>query len=90
MPVAETPAGSAFYTAFALGSISTTDVDYWRFDAEAGDLLSVRVEADTLGVYPQLQLRNASDSNLGSWGGSYEGITGVQNFLITTPDNRRQ
>src|SRR5262249_32298185 len=62
LPMSETPAGSGFLTALGVGSLATgNDVDYWRFDAEAGDHVTVAVESD--GSIPTIQLRNASDAN---------------------------
>jgi hypothetical protein len=86
LPTTESPVGTGFFTAFAVGTFSSTsDVDYWRFDAEAGDQLSVRVEAKYLGVYPQLYLHNAAGQNLRSVGGNYDGTVSFQNFVITSP-----
>ncbi len=52
LPVAESPASSGFYTAFGVGTFSnTSDVDYWRFDAEAGDVITVRLESESLGLF---------------------------------------
>ena len=75
LPMTETPAGSGFFTSLGVGSIATpSDVDYWRFDAEAGDHITVVVEAD--GSDPTVQLRNAADSNL---------ATNPQDFTIPSP-----
>ncbi|HWQ90252.1 MAG TPA: FG-GAP-like repeat-containing protein, partial [Clostridia bacterium] len=88
LPATESPTGSGFLTAFAVGAFSSTsDVDYWRFDAEAGDVITVRVEAEAEGVYPKLRLRNASDQDLSGAAvdGNYEGIAQRQTYTITTP-----
>ena len=43
----ETPAGSNFFTSLGVGTFNTTsDRDYWRFDAEGGDRLTVRLKMD--------------------------------------------
>ena len=50
LPVTESPAGSGLFTTVGVGTFSANrEVDYWRFDAEAGDRLSVWVEAQNLG-----------------------------------------
>jgi hypothetical protein len=57
LPTTESPSGSGLFTAFAAGAFSAAnDVDYWRFDAEAGDRLTVRLETEVAGVNPQIIL----------------------------------
>src|SRR5207248_255863 len=75
-----------FLTAPGAGTFSGTgDRDYWRFDAQAGDHVSVRVETDATSVYTQLSLQNASGTTLTSAGGDYYGTAQIQNFVITAP-----
>src|SRR5207248_4806290 len=82
----EAPAGSGFFTALAVGSFSTTsDRDYWRFDAEAGDHITARLEADQTSVFPQLYLQNAAGSNLVTAGGDFSGVVQIQNYTVTAP-----
>ncbi|MHB8519117.1 MAG: FG-GAP-like repeat-containing protein [Limisphaerales bacterium] len=86
LPMTESPAGSHFFTAFAVGTfISTSDVDYWRFDAEAGDVLTVRLESESQGVYPHLRLRNTADQDVASADGDSGGTAQMQNVTIGTP-----
>src|SRR5207253_1229443 len=86
LPMTEAPSGSGFFTALGVGTFSSTsDKDYWRFSAQAGDQVTMRVEADTLGVYPQLYLQNAGGSNVTTTGGSYYGVAQIQNFTIPSP-----
>ena len=86
LPVTESPNGSGFFTAFALGTFSTTsDVDYWRFNAEAGDVITVRLESESLGVYPQMALQNATGGNVSTAGGDYGGTVQIQDVVIGTP-----
>lgn len=86
LPAVESPAGSGFFTGFGTGTFSSTsDVDFWRFDAEAGDVVSVRLESESQGVYPNLYLQNASGQNLATYGGDYNGVTSFQNISISTP-----
>jgi len=86
LPVAESPLGSGFYTAYGFGTFgSTSDVDYWSFNAEAGDVLSVRLEAESQGVSPQLYLQNSSGGNVATYGGDASGVVGFQNLTIGTP-----
>ena len=65
---AEDPAGSGFLVARGIGSMDpvvedsyTTDVDYWSFPAQAGDLVSISVDTPASDLNPALDLRNASD-----------------------------
>ncbi|MGA2863269.1 MAG: FG-GAP-like repeat-containing protein [Verrucomicrobiota bacterium] len=86
LPTTESPVGSRFFTAFAVGLFaSTSDVDYWRFDAEAGDVVTVRLESESQGVYPHLRLRNASDQDLTAADGDYGGAVQIQDFTISAP-----
>ena len=86
LPVVETPVGSGFSTAFGIGEFSiTSDVDYWRFDAEAGDVLTIRIECEARGVYPYLYVQNASGGNVFTTSGGVEGVAQLQNVTITTP-----
>ncbi|MGN6385112.1 MAG: Ig-like domain-containing protein, partial [Verrucomicrobiota bacterium] len=86
LSLTESPVGSRLFTAFALGRFTTTsDVDYWRFNAEAGDLVTIRLEADDLGVYPRAFLQDSSGTGLNNSYGNYEGIVGFQNYRISTP-----
>ena len=69
-PLPMTQVSSGFLTALGVGSFaSTSDVNYWYFNASAGDQLSVRVEAQSYGggsVNPQLLLQNVSGSTIQS------------------------
>lgn len=86
LPATESPAGSGFYTAFAAGLFSSpTDVDYWTFNAEAGDVVTIRLESESQGVYPHLRLRNASDQDMAGTDGGYDGVAQIQDFVINTP-----
>ena len=86
MPMVESPAGSGFFTGFGIGTFSSTsDVDYWRIDAEAGDHLSFQLEAEQQNVYPQAYLQNPSGQNLATYGGDYYGKVGFQNYVFSNP-----
>ena len=86
LSLTETPAGSRFLTAFAAGTMSPVgNVDYWRFDAEAGDRVTARLECESQGVYPRLYLRNALDGNLTTVGGDYNGLATFQNYTLGSP-----
>jgi hypothetical protein len=86
LPITESPLGSGFSTAFAVGEFaSTSDVDYWRFDAEGGDLLTVRLESEARGVNPNLYLQNAAGGNVFTTSGGAEGVAQLQNVTIVTP-----
>jgi len=82
----ETPAGSRFFTALGAGVFSQiNDYDYWRIDAEANDVLTLRVETDLGGTYPRIYLRNNQGQNLASQNGSQSGMGQVQNYTIGSP-----
>src|ERR1022692_2538364 len=84
LPLTESPSGTGFFTAMGVGSfLSTSDVDYWRFTAQAGDLLTARLEADATGIYPQLYLQNAADGNLVAVGGDNSGVAQFQNYQFS-------
>ncbi|MCY2989793.1 MAG: FG-GAP-like repeat-containing protein, partial [Planctomycetota bacterium] len=86
LPMTETPAGSGFFTALGVGTFfDTSDRDYWRFDAEAGDRVTLRVEAPGSSIYPQVYLQNASGTTLTSVGGDSAGNALIQNFAIPAP-----
>jgi hypothetical protein len=86
LPLAESPVGTGFFTAYGLGVFGpTSEVDYWSFNAEAGDVISVRLEAEAQGVNnPQLYLQNSSGANVATYGGS-SGVVAFQNLTIGTP-----
>ena len=86
LPMTETPVGSGFFTALGVGAFSAIgDVDYWRFDAEAGDVVTVRVEADAPGIYPQLILQNSSAVNLVQINGDAAGVAQFQTYTFSSP-----
>ncbi|HEX7863031.1 MAG TPA: FG-GAP-like repeat-containing protein [Verrucomicrobiae bacterium] len=86
LTIAESPAGSGFLTGFGAGVFSpATDNDFWRFDAESGDRVSVFLRAEGLNIYPDIILRNAANQELTRIFGSYEGYALLQNFIISTP-----
>lgn len=86
LPLTESPAGSRYYTGLGVGTFSSTsDVDFWRFDAEAGDVLNIRVEGHGQSIYPQLQLQNASGGAIWYLSGNYQGDLLGQGFTISTP-----
>ncbi|MCP5526590.1 MAG: VCBS repeat-containing protein, partial [Verrucomicrobiales bacterium] len=86
LPMTETPVDSTFFTAYGIGTFNAvSEVDYWRFDAEAGDKVSVHLQADDVGsVYPYVQLRNAADSSLVQ-ASRYATEAILQNFVIPAP-----
>ncbi len=86
LPMAETPAGSKFYTAFAPGTFqAAADVDYWRFDAEAGDVITVRLETANSGIYPYVYLRNAADANVAGYDIRDTAVGQIQTATIPAP-----
>lgn len=86
LPVAETPTGTGFYTAAGLGVFSSVgELDYWSFDAEAQDRVTIRLETEKTGVYPRLFLQNANGDNVQTVYGDGNGVALLQNYTITTP-----
>ena len=84
LPLTESPSGSGFLTAEGVGSFfSTSDVNYWRITAQAGDLLTVRLEADATGTYPNLYLQNSADTTLTSVSGDSTGVAQFQNYQFS-------
>ena len=77
LPLREDPAGSGLWLSEqGLGSIEPADdVDYWSFEALAGDVVSVSVSRyQTSGLSPYVELRNAADGGLvGSYSGGGNG-----------------
>ncbi|MGV3772709.1 MAG: FG-GAP-like repeat-containing protein, partial [Verrucomicrobiales bacterium] len=86
LPLTESPAGSTFFTSFGSGYINTVgDVDYWRFDAEAGDVMTMRFELAAVNSYPQVYLQNSSGGNVYPSGGGWDGLNGWQRVVIPAP-----
>jgi hypothetical protein len=65
LPMTETPEGSGFFTSLGVGTFfSGSDRDYWRFDAEAGDRVTIRMETGGgPNIYPFMYLQNAAGQN---------------------------
>jgi hypothetical protein len=84
-PLLETPAGSGFLTATAFGTFSSsTDDDYWSFDAESGDRITAFVLVSRGDVNPYIRLRNAAGTQL-SAPNNWSDFTRLQDYEITTP-----
>ncbi|MEQ9407652.1 MAG: pre-peptidase C-terminal domain-containing protein, partial [Fuerstiella sp.] len=73
LSLTEDPELSGYFTAFGLGSQDPanyadwwSDPDYWRFDAQAGDIVRVSIDTPNSSADPYVELRNASDGNLQS------------------------
>ena len=85
LPMAQTPTGSGLFTALGVGAIApASDVDFWRFDGEAGDLITIRLEADAANS-TQLYLDNSAGSTIAAAGGNGAGVAQIQSFKLTTP-----
>ena len=87
LPMTEFPVGSGFFTALGLGTyFDTNDRDYWRFDAQAGDHVTIRLGTPGgTNLYPLLYLQNASGTNQTTTSGDYNGNALIQNYTITAP-----
>ena len=67
--LAEDPAGSGLLTGRGLGrqdpaGSAWSDPDYWSFEAQAGDIVSISVDTPESSLNPFVELHNAADSNL--------------------------
>ena len=87
-PLPMTQVSTGFSTALGVGTFaSTSDPNYWYFNANAGDHVTIRVEAQNPNnsTYPQLYLQNVSGTNIATVGGSYYGIAELDNVTIPAP-----
>src|SRR5262249_5179283 len=81
----EDPAGSGFFTRLGVGALSpANDVDYWRFNAQAGDRVTVAGDGGLNNNSVYLYLRNANDGVLAQAGDYGGGHAQINNFLIPT------
>jgi hypothetical protein len=65
LPLVEDPGGSGYWVGHGLGSIQpSSDVDYWSFEALAGDVVSIAMDTPASGLNAYMELRNAADGNL--------------------------
>lgn len=63
LDVVEDPAGSEYNVGYALGTIGAADdVDYWWFDAQAGDRITVAVDTPDSDLDPFVELRDVADA----------------------------
>ena len=86
LPMVEFPTSGGFFTSLALGTLPTgADIDYYRFNAEAGDVVTIRLEGDGVNVYGSLYLQNASGVNQITTSSDYYGTAQIQNYTITAP-----
>ena len=61
----QTPADSGYYVGFSTGVVASVGaVEYWSFEALAGDRVSIHVSASGSGLNPFVELRNAADGVL--------------------------
>ncbi|MBI3867281.1 MAG: VCBS repeat-containing protein [Verrucomicrobia bacterium] len=82
----ETPSGSGFRTSLGIGAFAAAgDVDYWRFDAESGDVVTLRLETQGVGSNPQMQLQNVSGNTLIGASGGADGVVGIERYRFTGP-----
>ena len=84
LQLTEDPAGGGFLTGRGLGAIGTTaDVDYWRFNARAGDRVTVTGEGGIGNNSIYLELRNAGDTILVQQGDTAAGRPEITNYAVT-------
>jgi hypothetical protein len=65
LPLVEDPAGSGLWLGRGLGSVQpASDVDWWSFTAQAGDLVSVSVDTPGSDLSPLVYLYDAGGNTL--------------------------
>ena len=87
-PLPMTEVSTGFFTALGVGTFaSTTDPNFWYLDANAGDHVTIRLEAQNIigSIYPQLYLENVSGSVIASASGSASGVVELDNVAIRAP-----
>src|ERR1035437_546410 len=88
----ETPAASSFFTASvtnAFDGIGSALADDWTLEAEAGDRLTVRIEAAIGNSSPRLRVLNPSGQTIVSVDGSTSGIAESYNTFLAGPGTYR-
>ena len=66
LPLAEDPTGSGYFVGRGLGSVqSGTDQDWWSFQALAGDVVSVSVNASNSNLDPYVWVGDANGNQVG-------------------------
>ncbi|WP_205679110.1 pre-peptidase C-terminal domain-containing protein, partial [Aquisphaera insulae] len=88
LSVIEAASGSGVFSAYGLGVLTDADVDYWSFDAEAGDRVSIQLEvtSDDPEIYPYASI--TLEDALGGYRASasvYGAIGGLWQVAITSP-----
>ncbi len=67
LDLVESPVGSGYTRGIGLGAIQAAgDIDYWTFDAFAGDRIAISVNTPDSNMNPYLELRNSADGVLAS------------------------
>ena len=65
VPLTEDPAGGGYLLGRGLGSIQpSSDIDWWSYEALAGDVVSVSVDTPQSELNPYVELHDASGSRL--------------------------
>ena len=86
LPLAEDPLGSGYFVGRGLGSIqSGSDQDWWSFQASAGDIVSVSVDAPDSSLNPYVSIADSSGNTLASDDDSGPGTDAfVSHYAIST------
>ncbi|MBE0542082.1 MAG: Ig-like domain-containing protein, partial [Verrucomicrobia bacterium] len=88
----ETPAASSFFTASITNTfddIGVAQADDWTLEAEAGDRLTVRLEAAIGNARPKLRVLNPSGQTIASVDGGTTGMAETYNLLLSVPGTFR-
>jgi hypothetical protein len=86
------PAGSGLYTALitdAFDAIGVANADDWSFEGEAGDRVTVRLEAAVGNARPRIRLLNTGNTVLQSNDGGTDGVGTFYAYVIPTPGTYR-
>ncbi|MFX1538476.1 MAG: PPC domain-containing protein, partial [Promethearchaeota archaeon] len=86
LPLAEDPSSSGYLLGRGLGNIQpSADVDWWSFEALAGDLISVSVDTPDSDLNPYVSLRDAADILLSSDSNGGPGADAfISRYVITS------
>lgn len=92
LTLVQEPAGVGHYSALVTDSFTgtgTANADEWSFEAEAGDRITVRLEATVTNSYSRLRLVNAANTTVFTMDGTNDGVATMSAFAITTPGTYR-
>ncbi len=86
LPLSEDPNGSGLFLGRGIGSIDpSNDLDWWSFQAEAGDRVGIAVDTPGSGIAVGLRLYNSGGGQITSGFGAGPGNDGyISHYLVPT------